>query len=456
MARDYEALASTLIELVGGEENINSVSHCITRLRFRLKDESKADTEKINQTEGVISVVQSAGQYQIVIGNHVTDVYDAVGKVSNIKLGGEDDADAEEEDGGNILNKLINIISGIFMPFLPAMSAAGLLKAFVIMFNTFGILSSDSTTYTILYAMGDAVFYFMPIFLARTAAKKFHCNDWVAMAIGAAICYPDITSLYSDGGDVTLFMIPVTLISYTSSVLPIIVAVWFQSYVEKALNKIVPTMFKGLLVPVCTLLVTTAVTLYIVGPVTDFVGNIIATALVALLDAIPLIAGFLIGCFWPVLIIFGMHWAFIPIIQSNIGTLGYDVILPLTVGTNFAVGTACLAVAIKAKNKEVKDIATSSTISALCSGITEPGIYGILLKFKRPFVIMALSCGVCGAIAATCGLTQPTLMTTCIFTIPAIWGAVGMWDVIALAVASVLSFIFTYLFGYSDDMVAAK
>lgn len=450
MAKDYAQLARTIIELVGGEENVTSVSHCITRLRFKLKDEDKAQTEKLNQTEGVISVIKSAGQYQVVIGNHVTDVYDAIPKVSNIELGGEVDAD---EQGGNLFNRAINLISGIFMPMLPAMSAAGLLKAFVIMFNTFGVLDAASTTYQLLYAMGDAVFYFMPIFLARTAAQKFKCNDWTAMAIAAFLCYPTLTTLFNGTDPVDLFGLPVTLISYTSSVLPIIVAVWVQSWVERALNKVTPDMLKGLIVPLFTVFVACVATIFVVGPVTDIIGKLIANALISLLNTVPLVAGFLIGALWPCLIIFGMHWAFIPVIMSNIGTLGYDVILPITVGTNFAVGAAALAVFLKTKDTGLKEIAAASSVSALLAGITEPAIYGVVLKYKRPFVIMGLSCGVCGAIAATGGLHQAALMTTCVLTIPAIGGMVGWLDVIALAVAAAITFVATLAFGCSDKML---
>lgn len=414
-----------------------------------VNDEKKAQTEKLNQTEGVISVLVAAGQYQIVIGNHVTDVYDALPKVSNIQLGGE----VEDEAGGSIVNRAIQLISGIFMPMLPAMSAAGLLKAFVIMANSFGWLAAESTTYQLLYAIGDGVFYFMPVFLARTAAKKFKCNDWTAMAIAVALCYPTLSTLFSAGDPVDLFGIPVTLISYTSSVIPIIFAVYAQSWIEKGLNKVVPDILKGLIVPVVTLVVATALTLYIIGPVTDFIGGLIANGLVSLLEVAPLPAGFLIGLLWPCLIIFGMHWAFIPIIQMNIGMLGYDVILPITVGTNFAMGFAVLAIFLKTKNTELKELAGAAAISALLAGITEPAIYGAVLKYKRPFVIAIVSCGICGAIAATFGLHQPALMTTSLITIPAIIGSVGMEDVIALAVASVLTFVGTLTFGFNDDMI---
>lgn len=449
MARDYEALARTIVELVGGEDNVKSVTHCITRLRFTLHNEKKAQTEKLNQTEGVISVVQAAGQYQIVIGNRVTDVYDALPKVSNIQLGGE----VEAEAGGNIVNRAIQLVSGIFMPMLPALSAAGLLKAFVIMANSFGWLAAESTTYQLLYAIGDGVFYFMPVFLARTAAKKFKCNDWTAMAIALALCCPTLTSLLGAGDPVDLFGIPVKLINYTSSVVPIIFAVYVQSWIEKGLNKVVPDILKGLIVPLVTLLVATALTLYIIGPVTDFIGSLIANGLVSLLEVAPLPAGFLIAMLWPCLIIFGMHWAFVPISQMNLGMLGYDVIMPITVGTNFAMGFAVLAIFLKTKNTELKELTGAAAVSALFAGITEPAIYGAVLKYKRPFVIAAVSCGVAGAIAAAFGVQQPVYMATSLLTIPAILGSVGIGDVIALAVASVLTFVGTLTFGFNDDMI---
>ena len=451
MARDYNQLAKDIVRLVGTEENVISLTHCITRLRFKLKDESKADKDAISQLNGVISVLQAGGQYQVVIGNHVTDVYDAIGKVTNVSLSGSVDAD-DDAPKGSFVNVLIDTLSGIFMPMMVGMSAAGLLKAFLVMFSSLGWMAEDSSTYMTLYALGDGVFQFMPIFLAYTAATKFKCNPWIAMAVAAGLCHGNLASL----PEAKLFGIPFIMITYTSSVIPIVVATFFQSKFEKLVKKVIPPLIAGIFVPVIVAFVTFVLTLFIVGPITSIVGSAIATALVWVLDFAPPVAGFLIACFWPCLIIFGMHWGFIPIIINNIQTMGYDVILPITVGSNFAIGAACLAVFLKTRDKDLKQTAGAASVSALLGGITEPGIYGVTLKYKKPFIITCISCGVCGIIAAMSHLTQPVLLNTCLITIPVIGTTVGWMDVVALTVAAILTFVGTLTIGYNDDMILKK
>lgn len=455
MARDWHKLASDIIDLVGGEDNINSVTHCITRLRFRLKDEGKADDKKIGQLEGVIQVMHAQGQYQVVIGTHVTDVYDEAIKIIPNKAGGEVDPDDDGNAKGNVVGKLLDIITGIFTPFLPAFTAAGLMKAIAVMCSSFGWLDSASSTCIILNAIGDGLFQFLPIFLGYTAGKKFGANEWITMAIAAFLCHPDIAALsttFPDGA--TFFGIPVTLpgSGYLQSVIPIILAAYLQSWVEKPLKKM-PDILRGLFAGMITLFVTGVVTILVVGPVANAISNAIATGLIALLSTVPAVAGFLIAGLWPVLIIFGMHWAFIPVIISNIGTLGYDVILPVTVGTNFAVGACCLAILIKSKDQDVKENALNCMASAWLGGITEPAIYGILLKYKRPFAVMAISCAFCGAFAAGFGMQQAALITTSVITLPAVYAMCGLPEIIAIVIAVVLSFVGTLTVGYDDKML---
>lgn len=454
MARDYNALAQTIVDLVGGEDNIVSVAHCITRLRFKLKDESLAKTEELNQTEGVISVVHGNGQYQVVIGNHVVDVYNALAKSGVLKLEGE--VEQEVASKGSIVNRLIDVISSIFLPIIGAFTGAGLIKALCVMISTFGWMSADSTTYQILYAIGDAAFYFLPLLLAVTSARKFGADQFVAVTIAGALCYPTLQTLYSAGDAVDFFGLPVVLISYTSTVIPIILATYAQAKFEGLLNRFLPAVLRGILSPVIALLVIVPLTLLVVGPVTNYAGVLIANALVWVLDAVPAVAGFLIGALWPCLIVFGMQWGFVPIILTNIATLGYDVILPITVGGNFAFGAVALAVFLKTRDTELKEMALSGSLSALIGGVTEPVIYGIALRYKRPFVVACLSCGVCGAIAAAFGCTQPVMMNTSLITIPAIWGAAGAMDVVALCVAMVLSFVGTLTVGFNDEMLLKK
>ena len=461
MARDWNKLAHDIVEEVGGEENITSVTHCITRLRFRLKDESKADDKKIGQLEGVIQVMHASGQYQVVIGNHVTDVYDVVAQILPDKMGGEVAVDDEEgAKGGNIIGKFLDLVTSIFTPFLGGFSAAGLMKAVAVMCSSFGWLDPASSTYIIINAIGDGLFQFLPIVLAFTAADKFKCNKWISVAVAAFLCHPDIAALttnFAEAGGPTFFGIPVQLpgSGYLQSVIPIILAVYLQSWVEKPMKKL-PDTLRGLFGGMLTLFITGIITLLVVGPVANLISGAIASGLLFLLNTVPAIAGFLIAGLWPVLIIFGMHWAFIPVIISNIGTLGYDFILPITVGTNYAVGACVLAILIKTKNDDIKSLATECLASAWLGGITEPAIYGLLLKYKKPFVVMALSCGLCGAFAAGFGMTQTALITTSLITLPAVYAMCGMPEMIAIVISIVGSFVGTFLFGYSDDMLLEK
>lgn len=462
MAKDYNALAKTIVELVGGEENVISLAHCVTRLRFKLKDESKADTEKLNSTQGVIKVMQAGGQYQVVIGTDVGDVYDIILKTTHITAAGEaqateaeiaaDTAPAEKQKLSAIL---VDTISGIFTPFLGAFTGAGLLKGFLVLFTTLGWLDKTTTTYTILNAAGDGVFYFLPIFLAYCAGTKFGAKPFISMSIAAAMVYPNMTALFSitDPVPVDFFGIPVHMISYTSSVLPIIAACFVQAKFEKLLNRVIPKLLRGIFIPVLDLVVIVPLSFIVIGPVTDLLGRGVSTIIETGLNLCPPVGGFLMAALWPVMIIFGIHWAFVPIALNNLAVLGYDYLLPLTVGCNFGIAAACLAVFLKTKNKELKEVAGPDIISALIGGVTEPAVYGILLKFKKPMVIVCLVNGIGGAICAIFNVTRNVQMSVNLLTIPAIWAVYGPWGVVSIVISFVGSFVLTWLFGYSDDML---
>lgn len=460
MAKDYNALAKTVVELVGGEENVVSLAHCVTRLRFKLKDESKADTEKLNSTQGVIKVMQAGGQYQVVIGTDVGEVYDVILKNTHISAAGEAKASAAETaaDTGEkqkLSAVLIDTISGIFTPFLGAFTGAGLLKGFMVLFVTLGVLDKSTTTYAILNAASDGVFYFLPIFLAYCAGSKFGAKPFISMAIASALVYPNITALFSatDPIAVDFFGIPVHMISYTSSVLPIIAACFVQAKLEKLLNRVIPKMLRGIFTPVLDLLLLVPLTFIVVGPVTGMLGNGLSTIIEAGMHLCPPLGGFLMAALWPVMIIFGIHWAFIPIALNNLAVLGYDYLLPLTVGCNFGIAAACLAVFLKTKNKELKEIAGPDVISALIGGVTEPAVYGVLLKYKKPMIIVCLVNGIGGAICGIFNVTRNVQMSVNLLTIPAIWAVYGPWGVVAIVVSFVGSFVLTWLFGYSDKML---
>ena len=458
MAKDYNQLAKEIVAKVGGEENVISLTHCVTRLRFKLKDEAKADTDGLSKTKGVIKVLQAGGQYQVVIGNDVADAYNAILSTTNIKAAGEEGVSAVKSAANPGKKKsvlgdtFVGIVSGIFMPFMGAFTAAGLIKGFLVLFTTLGVLDKEATTYTILYAAGDGVFYFLPVFLAYTAGKTFGAKPFVSMAIACALVYPNIVALNGAEG-VTFLGLPVQMISYTSSVLPIIAICFVQAQLEKVLYKYIPKIVSGMLVPLIAVLVLVPVGFLVIGPVTNLVGNILASIITSLINLCPPIAGFLMAALWPVMIIFGVHWAFIPVALNNMMTLGYDNILPLTVGCNFGIAAATLAVFLKTRNNELKENAGPSVISALIGGVTEPAVYGVLLRFKKPMVIVCLVNGIGGAICAAFHVVRDTQISVNLLTMPAIYAVYGPWGIVAIVLSFVGSFILTWLFGFSDKML---
>lgn len=456
MARDWARIATEIVDLVGGKDNIKSVTHCITRLRFVLADDSIPDDKAVGQVEGVIQVVRAGTQYQVVIGNHVEDAYNATIALMPEKAAGEVAADDDGAPAKFGLGTLLDLITGIFTPFLGGFTAAGLMKAVAITLSSFGVVDAASSTYVILNALGDGLFQFLPIVLAYTAADKFKTNKWVSVAIAAFLCHPEIASLagtYAEAGGPNFFGIPVTMpdSGYLQSVFPIVLAVWIQSWIEKPVAKL-PDTIRGLFGPMIVLFCTGLITLLAVGPVVNTISAAIANGLMAILETIPPVAGFLIGGLWPVLIIFGMHWGFVPIVMSNFGTLGYDFIFPITVGTNYAVGACCLAILLKSKKADIKETSAECLGSAWLGGVTEPAIYGLLLKYKKPFAAMAIGCAFAGAYAAMFNITQDAMITTSMITLPAVYAMCGIHEVIAIVIACVVAFAATYIMGYDDSM----
>lgn len=454
MGKDFNKLAKDIIANVGGEENVISLTHCITRLRFKLKDEGKANQEALNALNGVIKVLQSGGQYQVVIGNDVTDVFDAVLKNSNIKAAGEDTIEEVKEDQPEEKRKFsavfIDIVSSIFMPFMGAFTGCGLLKGLIVLLTTMGVLSKDSSTYTFLYAAGDSIFYFLPIFLAYTAGKKFGAKPFMSMVIACTMVYPTITTLHTSGAALNFLGIPVQLITYTSSVLPIIVACFFQAKFEKLCDKFIPKIVRGIFTPLLVLIIVIPVSFLVIGPVTGFIGDVLAAGVQALLNFAPAVAGFLFAALWPVMIIFGVHWAFIPVVMNNYAVLGYDNLLPLTVGCNFGIAAACFAVFLRTRSLEMKETLAPAAISALVGGVTEPAIYGVLLKYKLPFIIVCLANGIGGAICGFFHVTRTAQMTVNVLTLPAVYAMYGPWAIVSVAISVVLSFTLVFLFAAKE------
>lgn len=395
---DYKSLATNILEKVGGKENVNSVVHCATRLRFTLKDESKAQTDSLKKTAGVLSVVNAGGQYQIVIGPDVPMVYQEVLTLGNFEAAAPvDDPAAKKEDDRSKLSKLLEGIASIFQPIIPAITGAGLLKALMALLSAFHLLNNGSQTYIILNAMADAAFYFMPILLAASCARKFKCNQGTAMALAGILVYPAFISLLGAEEAVMFFgILPVTKATYTSSVIPIILGVWFMSYVEHFMQKVSPRAIKFFSVPLVSLLVGGTATIVVLGPLGAWVSNLINILFTWLNQAAPWIVPTIVGIFNPLLVMTGTHYGLIPIGTNNLATLKWDTVVgPGMLASNVAQGAAGLAVGVRSKNPDTKQQASSAGLTGVL-GITEPVLYGVNLKFTFPLYAAMIGGGVGG------------------------------------------------------------
>lgn len=455
---DNQAVGKRVWEAVGGEKNVNSLVHCATRLRFKLKDESVADTQKLKQDPDVIQVVQSGGQYQVVIGSNVADVYQAI-----VDEQGLTDQSGTEDQSKNPLNRLIDIISSIFTPFLGAMAAAGILKGFLSLATVLGWLSADTGAYQILFAAADGVFTFLPVMLAFTAAKKFKTNQFLSVAIAMALVYPAITQLAGAGGAVDFFGLPIVLAQsgYTSSVIPIILAVWVQSKFEPLVKKVIPQFLQMIFVPMIVLLVMVPLTFLLLGPIGTVIGNGLGSLFNSIYSFSPLVAGLIMGSLWQVFVMFGMHWGFVPIMFLNIEQYGFDVMVPMLLPAVLAQGGAALAVAIRTKDTKLRSLGISSTITSLF-GITEPTVYGVTLPLKKPFVVACLSAGIgdamigfAGVKAFSSGLVSLLTIPTFISTNQAVESNVTM-AILATALSFVLAFVGTLIVGFDETVQDEK
>lgn len=481
MASKYDGLARIIIQNVGGKSNIISVAHCITRLRFKLKDESKANKEVLESTDGVIKVMQAGDQYQVVIGNQVNDVYDAVLEVGHLAAAGAVDEEGnavEETSGGgkkSPVSLLIDVISGTLQPTLGVMAATGIIKGLLALFDFLGLIPAASGTYQVWYAVADGFFYFMPIVLGYTAAKKFKVNEFIGMAIGIALCYPAMVN--STAGTVlgtvftgtafemsyylTFFGIPVIMPAsgYTSSVVPIILAVAIAAPLEHWLKKVIPDVIKLFVVPFVTLIVMVPLTYLVIGPIASILCSILSLFFNAIYS-IPvvggLIGGVLIGAFWQVLVIFGLHWSLVPLAMINYSLLGYDFILSPCFCVSFAQTFVVLAIVLKTKDEKLKKIAIPAFISGIF-GVTEPAIYGVTLPKKTPFIYSCIAGAIGGAFTGLMRTRSYSIGGLGLFGLPSFIDTTGVmgltnmiYILIAILIASVAGFAMTYVL-YKDE-----
>ncbi len=477
MASKYDGLARIIIQNVGGKDNINSVAHCVTRLRFKLKDESQANDEVLEQTDGVLQIIKSGGQYQVVIGPHVDQVYDAVLSIGHLQAGGLVDDDGNPIEGGeeagpkNLSGIIMDLISNILQPILGPLAAAGMVKGFLSLFAFLGWMSTSDGSYILLNSFADGFFYFLPIILGYTSAKKFGANPFIGMAMGAALTYP--TMVNSTSGEVlgtvftgtsfemsyylTFFGIPIIMPAsgYTSSVVPIILSMFVVAKIEKGFKNTLPAAVNFFLTPMLTCVIGVILTYLVIGPIASLLTNVILLIINTLFDLPsvgPLIAGAVIGGFWQVLVIFGLHWAVVPINLANIATNGYDMAMVGKVACEMCQIAVVLAIYLKSKDPKTKAIALPAVITGFF-GTTEPAIYGVSLPRMKPFVFSCIAGAISGVIAIGLGgkvfvSGYSGIMALARYIDPN--GVYGLEPVIAAAVAmavgAAIGFLLTWFF----------
>ncbi|RFS93839.1 PTS beta-glucoside transporter subunit IIABC [Klebsiella aerogenes] len=399
---EYKALAQDILNRVGGKENIVSLVHCATRLRFKLKDNAKADAEGLKANPGVIMVVESGGQFQVVIGNHVHDVWLAVRQQAGLS----DDSEPvpqEKAAKSSVLSQLIDIISGIFTPFIGVMAATGLLKGLLALALTCGWLTPQQGTYKIWFAASDALFFFFPLFLGYTAGKKFGGNPFISMVIGGALTHPLMIQAFEasqTGAPVEHFLgIPVTYINYSSSVIPIILASWVCCWLERKSNAVLPSAMKNFFTPAICLAVVVPLTFLVIGPLATWLSHMIANGYQVIYVFAPWLAGAVLGALWQVCVIFGLHWGLIPLMINNMTVLGHDSMLPIILPAVIAQVGAVLGILLATRDSRQRMLA-GSAFSAGLFGITEPAIYGLTLPLRRPFIFGCIAGAIGGAITA--------------------------------------------------------
>lgn len=457
MKMKYEDLAHDILRHVGGAENISSLVHCATRLRFKLNDDAKADAEALKKNPDVIMVVESGGQFQVVVGNHVHDVWQAVCQVAGIT---EDTpvANGKQEKKTGLLAAFIDMVSGIFTPFLGVLAACGILKGFLALSVAFSWLSETGGTWRILFAASDTLFYFLPIVLGYTAGKKFGGNPFITMVIGGALVHPLMVEAFNAGGggaELHFLGIPVVLINYTSSVIPVICAAWFSCWLERLCNNVFPSAVKNFLTPLACLAITIPLTFLAIGPLASGLGELLATGFQAVYKFAPWLAGGILGGVWQVCVIFGLHWGLIPLMMNNMAVFGHDPMLAILLPAVFGQVGAALGVFLKTRDRRLKALSGSATIAGVF-GITEPAVYGVTLPHRRPFIFGCVGGAIGGAVVGFSLSQVYSFGLASIFTVAQIIPPTGIdftvWGaILGMAIAFIFSCVLTFLVGLPVD-----
>jgi len=441
----YE-LAKEILEHTGGSENITQLNNCATRLRMNFKDESKIDLNKIKQINGVLGAAKKSGQYQIIIGTDVSNVCDEIRKMGQI------DESAVPMKSAGKLDTLMDVFASIFTPVIPAITAAGMIKAILVICVLLG-MNKESQVYSILNFIADAGFYFLPVMLAFSSARKLGCNPYLAVMMGGILLHPNFAKMVSAGDPVFFLGLPVKLVNYGSSVIPILLAVWMMTYVERFADKISPKPVKFLMKPVLTILIVAPVVLIVLGPLGSYVGTVIAAVTDFLNSRVSWLVPMLMGAFMPLLVLTGMHWSFLPILMTSYTTYGYEAVMgPGSLVSNICQGAAALCVAYKTKDRQFKQQASSAGITALM-GITEPAMYGVTIKYKKVLLSVMLGGAAGGFYAGLMGVVRYTSGTPGLLSLPIFIGENPMNVIHALvscAIGFCITFVLTWFYGFKE------
>ena len=450
---NYQETAAAIVRHIGGKENVTNLTHCVTRLRFTLADESKADVDAIKAVPGVLNLVISSGQYQVVIGPAVGDVYKEAIKLVGTAPAATEAAPAEKQkvSAGGLAKQGLDTLIACFVPCISAIAGAGMIKVLVVLLSFAGILSADSSTYAILNTIGDGIFYFLPFFVAYNAARKMNVDIFLAMSLAAIVLHPNLAALGEAGSSVSFLVFGMKIMDYSAQALPMVFGVWLLKYVDKFADKVSPKIVKVFLRPMISLLITAPVVLLLIGPAALALSNVFFAAC-QLMQAWGWLAVAINAALFPVMVLTGTHNATIPLIIQMFATQGFDAIfLPCGMAANIAEAGAACAVALRTKNKELRSTGLSATLSALL-GITEPALYGVNLRMKKPFFAMLIGAFIGGAYIGLVGLTAPAFVTPSILTIAVFMGN-GVNFLLGLStipLTFIVTFAVTWLLGFED------
>lgn len=398
--------ASRILQEVGGEENVDNLTHCVTRLRFTLKSTENVDEGRVKAIPGVLGVVNQGGQFQVIIGQEVASAYNEILKLGTFSTSTPLDINEDDAPKKGVVNRILDTVAGIFSPIMPVIAGVGMIKALLSILKLFSLINPEGELYYFLSFIADAGYYFLPVYLAASAARKFHCNMFMSMLLGAMLLHPNFSALGESGDIISVIGLPVRIVTYSSSVIPILLIVLVYSYVVKIAEKVVPSIIKFIAKPLLSLLIMAPIAFCVLGPLGGFLGDALVSGLLAIQDVIPWALPTIIGAFMPFLVMTGMHYSLLPAYVNSLSALGYETIIgPGNLPSNIAQGAAALCVALKTKNREFRQLAISSGVTALL-GVTEPALFGVNLRLKRPLIAMAIGGGLGGLYAGLTGVLR--------------------------------------------------